>query len=257
MTMIETINVFVDLYLITLPKPCNSLEDLESFINGLLEWSSVLEKDDINFLISQNWSDALCEDGGYPYDHELRNLLQTYTSNGDEIADEDTVSRLVMSLLQRTPYLEEHIDIKDILFDDPTAVIDPEVFLNRLGPQSSNSLKTCLVMLGLWQQHSSTTTRLKGCIFATAQDASIAKYQEITVQADVEEVESFCNPNPYIDALSTQVHESFCICFGHADILQQVGCFKLWNAGKTEAGARDAIDLRIQELIQQGKLLVI
>ena len=250
--MPEPINVFVDPYLITLPKPCNSVEDLESFINGLLEWSSTLHKDDINVLISQTGLDALYGDGSYPYDHELRGLLQTHTNDGDAIADEDTVCQLVMNLLQRTPYLEERIDINDILFDEPTALIDPEVFLKRLSPQSSDSLKICLVMLGLWQQHSSTTAPSGGCIFATSQDASVAGCQELTVQADVELVDPFCNTSLCVYALPTQVNESFHICFGHADILQQAGCLTLWDSGKSMSGATDAIDLRINELIQQG-----
>jgi hypothetical protein len=251
--MFDMVNVFVDPHLITLPNPCQSVEDLQRFINSLLEWASTINKDDINVLISQTAVDALYKDGSYPYDHELRRLLQQFPSEGGPIADEETVCQLVMNLLQKTPYLEERINIEDILYDESSCQVEPTLFLNRLTTQASGALQTCLVMLGLWQQTAtSAETPSTGCIFATAQDSTVRTYPELTVQASVELVIPFPENSLWVYTLPAQVDESFHICLGHGDILQQVGCFKLWNAGKTEAGARDAIDLRIQELIQQG-----
>ncbi len=251
--MFDMVNVFVDPHLITLPNPCQSVEDLERFINSLLEWASTINKDDINVLISQIAVDALYKDGSYPYDHELRRLLQQFPSEGDPIADEDTVCQLVMNLLQKTPSLEERIDIDEILYDEISCRVEPNIFLTRLTTQASDALRTSLVMLGLWQQTvTSADPSSAGCIFATAQDSVVETCPELTVQATVELVTHFSDSNLWAYILPTQVEESFHVCLGHGDILQQTGCLNLWNAGKTEAGAKDAIELRIKELIQQG-----
>lgn len=250
--MPESVNVFVDPHLITLPNPCQSVDDLERFITALLEWASAIEKDDINVLISQTALEALYNDGSYPYDYELRRLLQQFSAEEGFIADEDVCS-LVTNLLQKTPYLEERINIDDILYEESNCRVEPDVFLTRLTAQAADALQTCLVMLGLWQQTATSAgTTSTGCIFATAQDSTVETCPELTVQASIDLVIPFSENHLWVYTFPTQVDESFHICLGHSDILQQAGCFKLWNAGKTEAGARDAIDLRIQELIQQG-----
>jgi hypothetical protein len=250
--MPDAINVTVDPYLIALPDPCNSVEDLENFIACLLEWSSTIEREEIDILISQSCLDALYEDGSYPYDHKLRSLFQQYTTDDQPIADEDTVCQLVMSLLQRTPYLEEKIDISEILHEEEKCQIEPADFFSRLNPQSAQALRDTLIMLGMWQQYSEESSTSGGCIFATAKDENFESHPELSVEAEVSFVLPFFESNPCCYSVPAAVNESFHICYGHGDILQQAGCFELWDAGNSESGAIDAIKLRIQELIDQG-----
>nr|WP_290221379.1 hypothetical protein [Trichocoleus desertorum] len=250
--MAEALNVAIDPHLIALPAPCNSVNDLEQFVESILAWAEALEREDIKVLIDQGCVDALYEDDFYPYDYKLRSLLNSYTVDGEPIADEDTVSQVVTRLLNQTPYLEEFINISDVLHEESKTSIEPDDFLNRLGFKTSQALQRSLIMLGLWHQHSRTLAEFGGCVFAAGSDTNVKHHLEITVTTEVTFVEPYdCNCLPSYQFPSL-VDESFHICFGHVDVLQQVGCSSLWGNANSEQSAMDAIQLRVEELIQEG-----
>jgi len=250
--MSEALNIAIDPYLIALPDPCNSVNDLEQFVESILAWAEALDREDVKVLIAQSCVEALYEDDFYPYDHKLRRLLNIYTVDGEPIADEDTVSQVITRLVSQTPYLEEFINISDVLHEEKKTSITPDDFLNRLGSTTAQALQKSLIMLSLWHQHSRTATEFGGCIFAAGLDTNVDHHPEITVTTEVTFVEPYdCSCSPFYQ-FPILVDESFHICCGHADVLRQVGCSSLWGDANSEQLAIDAIQLRVAELIREG-----
>jgi hypothetical protein len=235
--------------LVAIPDPCNTVEDLEGFVNGLLAWAEALDRKDVRILISQACIDALYQDDRYPYDHHLRALLSKHTVDGEAIADEDTIAQVARRLFEQTPYLEEFIGIEVI--DIEKKCITPVEFLDRLSANTSQAFQESLVMLGVWHHHKNAQKEpVDGCTFAARFGESVKHHNELTVQAEVSDVLFSDETSP--DSLPITVEESFHLCFGHTEVLKQFDCTILWGNADSEQGAIDAIQQRINALIEQG-----
>lgn len=251
--MTEALNVAIDPHLIALPEPCRSVNDLEQFIESILSWADALDRKDVKVLIAEGCVEALYADDFYPYEYKLRNLLNVYTGDdGEPIADEDTVSQVITRIFNQTPYLEEFINVSDIEHEEERTSIQPDVFLDRLGSKTAEAFQKTLIMLSLWHQYSRNLSEFGGCVFAARPGEDVNHYPEIIVTAEITFVLPYdCDcVLPY--QFPTSVDESFHICFGHIDVLQQVGCSSLWGSANSEQSAINAIQLRVGELIREG-----
>ena len=66
--------LLVDPMLLCLPNPCNSARELESYTSALVNWSELVERDDVVVLISESALIALHEESEYPSFHRLKGV---------------------------------------------------------------------------------------------------------------------------------------------------------------------------------------
>jgi hypothetical protein len=242
-------SVAIDPYLVWLPKPCYSAEQLETFIEGLLAWAEALRRRDVDIFISERCIGALYDDGWYPYDGRITPLLKKY--HVDNAHEEDIVN-VVRLILDRTPRLEERVGVSEIYCNEASTIIAPDYFLTRLGTNTAVALRESLVMLGFGKQY--LLTLVNGCLFASTPRGDKENHSELSVIARVEIVEINPDvPNTFTGSeFPLDVDESFQVCFGHADLLHQVSVLDLWDGASSEAGAYDAINARIAEHQRAG-----
>ena len=63
--------VIIDPFLLCLPNPCNSLDQLEEFINAIVGWRGFLDRTDTCVLLSDSARVALNTDDEFPHRHRL------------------------------------------------------------------------------------------------------------------------------------------------------------------------------------------
>ncbi len=246
--MADIPSIVIDPHLVILPDPCVSSEQLEGFIDGLLEWSEALHRQDTEIFISDRCIEGLFEDGWYPYEGRITPLLNQF---GIDVADEETLNNLVRSVMDRTPRLEERLGIDGILYHEDAATISPNAFLQRLGHNTANGLRDTLIMVAVSQELLNTI----GCIFAASPCDDIETNSELRVTATVELVEVI-TPNGFSTltnvALPIDVISHLVVCFGHNDAMQQIGALTLWGDATSKTHAEDAIKVTINKLKSIG-----
>lgn len=141
--MFESFQLAIDPYILCLPNPCNSSKEIEAFVDALLGWST-LQQQNLNVLIADAARIALLEDGEYPHQYRLRDLMREHKC---EVADSETVCRLTQSLLDRTPSLEEYYGINSILIAPEKSYILPDAFLSRLKDKTRAAFIEMLVII--------------------------------------------------------------------------------------------------------------
>ncbi len=241
-------HVAIDPYLLCLPSPCHSVAQLDHFVGGLLSWSESLRKGDIKILVSDSCKAALVDEGRYPYQHQLRSLLRTFQV---EFADHETICKVAQSLLDHSPSLEETCGIGGILFDQDKTTVQPEFFVTRLGPRTASALKESLVTLGCWQGFRGADP--EGCVIASKGEPDCQEdCGDMLVLAEVLEIEGPCIAGSVQPVFPLRLSESFQVFYSHEAILKQLGSLHLWGRAESEEAAKDAIDVRVRELLDAG-----
>lgn len=90
-------------------------EALETFVEGLLAWSSVLGDIPANALLSNRAIEALAADGSYPHYSHLRNCIAQ--AGFSEVYSATTLSSVIERLIRRLEALETAYLIEDITWD--------------------------------------------------------------------------------------------------------------------------------------------
>ncbi len=93
----------------------------------------MLRRQNVCLLVSDGTRIALLEDGEYPHQHRLRDLLREHRY---EVVDHETICRLTQNLLDRTPSLEDFYGVKAILIEDTKTRVAPDA---RESPQEQDS----------------------------------------------------------------------------------------------------------------------
>src|SRR5690606_21716271 len=138
--------VIIDPFLLCLPNPCKSLDELECFISSLVGWRGFLDRPDTCVLMSDSARVALYEDDEFPHRHRLAELIDKFECT---FADANTISKVANSILERTPSLEEHFGIDAILCDESSCEIVPAIMLDRLKPKCRSAFRDDLLIAGV------------------------------------------------------------------------------------------------------------
>lgn len=237
---------FIDPYMVAVPNPCKSAQQLEQFVEGLLEWSETLSRPGMDLWISELCLQGLIDDGSYPYT-QLPPLLQQFRYENDQF-DHETICQLARSIFEREPFLERRTGISYAICSGAPKVI-PEYFINRLGPNTAEALSTTLAIFGLWSI--SQPIASAGCVFAAMPDRQARQYHEVTLTAEIELVEPY-DRRELNYTLPVTIEMDWHICFGHTDLLQQMSGVELLGEADSSDGAIDAIKARIAELQKAG-----
>lgn len=128
-------NFFIDPYIFAFDKDNFTKDQLEEFIDNLIDWKK---------LIDLNWGrvykpaetfDILFKHKLYPLIDGLKELVDKY--NIDYIQPEE-IDKIVNSVLNKLPTIEDFSEINDILIDNDNLTISEnrnEDFIYTLNPQ--------------------------------------------------------------------------------------------------------------------------
>jgi hypothetical protein len=241
-------DIVVDPYLVCLPHNCESLEQLEAFVENLLGWADLLNRGDVNVHFPSACVDGLVEAGQYPYGHELKRMTSRF---GATHLSEDLVCRVAQRVLDRTPTLEARCSINIVVFEEESYRVEPEVYITRLAEQIGWGLKHGLAVMACYQHHNGSRT---GFLLASAKSepSEAFKDDEVRVSARVEEIDSPGDADDWAKVLPAQIEESLPVAFSRDSILEQLGCLRLWGDAESEQNALDAISSRVTELLATG-----
>lgn len=140
-------SVTIDAGVLASPPAHDSAERAERYVVTLLDWSSLLDETWVDVYMSERAREALHDDGFLPVRDQLRQL---FSANGIVEYDVNTVAQVVDRLLQRTPTLESHFSIRDVLPEDLS--IEPDVREHCLGSNLQSDLERCVVLIAILRQ---------------------------------------------------------------------------------------------------------
>ena len=249
MSMSISLHLAMDPYLFCLPDPCRSAEQLEGFVRGLIGWSEVLRRPKIRILVSDICRAALIEDGEYPYQHRLRDLLCRYEC---EFADHETVCRVLQNIIERTPSLEEEMGIKDVLFDENDASVQPRLILSRLKNRTRSAFIGMLIVL-VSRYCLGPECDGKAVVASVFDRGEMNEWDgEIEVAAEIIGVD-WANPSYQPPGeFPVKANDVFQAVDGFDSLNRHIGAWDLWQNGEDESAAIDAIEMTINELVRSG-----
>jgi len=241
-------DILVDPYLVCLPRDCQTAEQLDQFVENLLAWSGLLDREDVNVHFPSSCLEALVDEGQYPYGHELK---QTAAHLGATHLSADFVCRVAQRVLDRTPTLEERCSINIVIFDENSCRVEPQVYVTRLAAKIGWGLKHGFVVVACFHQHN---TDQNGFLLASAKSPpeDVFQDQDILISARVEAVDSTGPEDAWSKLLPLDIDHSLPVAFSRQAVLEHLGSLRLWGNAESPEEAVDAINARVEELLVGG-----
>lgn len=237
-------SIIVDPYLVILPEPCYSSEQLDQFVEGLLSWSEALARKDVDIFLSDRCIHGLYQDKWYPYHGRITPLLKQF---GNDNADEETINQVVRQIFERTPRLEEYTRIEELEYDKEAITISPDLVIKRLGKNTANAFIETLVIAGLAETY--LMTLMPESFLATAPCNDLEEDSKLTTQVSVvfviasEDAPRQVEDNDFPISLTSELT----ICFGHENVLSRIDTMALWGDAIRKEQITDAINAKIRE----------
>ena len=171
-------SVTIDAGVLAAPPEDSSFDAVHKYIDTLLDWRNLLDKQWVAIYMSARASDALFDDGLYPLRNNLRNL---FVSNGMVYADFNTIATVVDTLLQLTPSFEDYFSVSDVLTD--RLLVDPDILKLPARNALQLDLVRCLILIAILRQYCGDAIRDHFLILRFAPEPVV------TVQAKIELIE--------------------------------------------------------------------
>lgn len=229
--------IVVDPFLVILSAPCN-IEQLDNFVEGLLDWSEAISREDIPIFVSENCLNALYEDGWFPFDDRLHQLIKELDI---DYLDEETITDTVRTIFNREPRLEESLGIRDFAHDEESFLLNPDLLITRLGKCTSEALKKTLINVLI----SEIILRniQPECFFATRKSPLLGENEKLHVSVNIQMVEK--TDQTIVEVVSPNLQNDLTICFGYQNILKYADFISLWNNAAGTTNITDAIERMI------------
>ena len=242
--------ITIDPFLLCLPNPCSSVEQLEDFINALVGWQGLIKQGGACVLMSDSARIALSDDDEYPHRHRLSDLLKRHQC---DIADENTISKLANGILEKTPSFEEYYGIDALLIDEQGITIDPALIVTRLKPKCRLAFRETLATIAIINQmkpKDTSETMLVASAFGKDRISPLP--EEIAVESEIHEVSFMQRDRKFPAELPIKAVDKIPISFSHDELLNRLGVWKVWNNACDEPSVTSAISLCVQNLIASG-----
>jgi len=241
-------DILVDPYLVCLPRECEGAEQLDHFVDNLLAWSALFQREGISVYFPQTCLDALIDENQYPYGHELKQMAARFGAT--HVAD-DFVCRLAQWVLDRTPTLEERCSIHIVIFDEDSCRVEPEIYVKRLAARIGWGFKHGLAVVACFEHNAGERS---GFLLASARSSSEDAFpdQDVQIHAHIEEVDSPEGLERWAGLLPLDVDHSLPVAFSRESVLEHLGSLRLWGNAEAPQQARDAIDARLEERLAGG-----
>jgi hypothetical protein len=248
--MPQTQEIVVDPFLLCLPNPCISAQQLEDFINALVGWRGLAERKDTCVLLSDSARIALNDDGEYPHRFKLSQLLKLHNC---DIADENTITKLANGILERIPSLEEYYGLKAVLIDEASLTIKPNFILTRLKDNCRKAFAEDLTSVSTIHQIIPSKNK-KSVIVASGlgMEKLCPQPSEIDLMAEVHDIELSSEDVKGSNTFPIKTVYKLPVSFCHDDLLNNLGLWSIWNNASDETSVRLAIEICIKNIITSG-----
>jgi len=242
--------VIVDPFLLCLPNPCNSLEQLEEFINAIVGWHGFLDRADTCVLLSDSTRIALNKDGEFPHRHRLQELIYKFEC---VFADANTVSKVVNSILIRTPALEAHYGIDSVLIEEDSFGLDPTVFLDRLSTNCRAAFKDDLLIAGIKNTERANDRLETRLMVASGGLTDNPPPTIIAIKADIQDIGLSIDSSPKC-VLPISISQSIPVVFSHEQLIESLDLWIIWDGASNEESVRSCIAASVKSLISSNAI---
>lgn len=246
----QTQEVIVDPYLLCLPNPCNSLDQLEEFIQAIVGWRGFLDRSDACILLSDSVRVALNDDEEFPHRHKLAELINKF---GCTIADANTVSKLTNAILEKTPSIEDHYGIKAILFEEDSFVCDPIAILNRLNKNCRLAFKDDLLIACIKDKERTFDNLESRLIVASGWAIENPMPAIIAIKADIHDIEMFAQDAAPIFNMPVSISQNIPVSFSHEKLIKSLDLWTIWNKASDDEAVRSCIEIRVKNFVSSGE----
>lgn len=237
--------VIIDPFLLCLPNPCNSLEQLEDFISAIAGWRGFLDRADTCVLLSDSVKIALNTDCEFPHRHRLAELIKKFNC---ALADANTISKVANSILERTPALEDYFGINDIYGEADTFELTPAVILDRLKPNCRSAFRGDLLIAGVKDNECVTENIESRLMVASGKMAVGPLPTSIFIKADV----LVSKDSDRDSVLQISLSQSIPVTFSHDQLIDSLDLWAIWDGASSEEAVRICVESCINNLISSG-----
>ncbi|WP_303674812.1 hypothetical protein [Vampirovibrio chlorellavorus] len=241
--------VIVDPFLLCLPNPCNSLDQLEEFISAIVGWRGFLDRADTCVLLSDSARIALNTDGEFPHRHRLAELLEIFECT---LADANTVSRVANSILERTPSLEDYYGINAVLIAEESFEFAPTAILDRLSTNCRVAFKDDLLIAGIKENECATDCLESRLIVASGGVTENPPPSSISIKADFHDIGLVSTDSDTQRVMPTSISQSIAVVFSHEQLTESLDLWTIWDRASSEEAVRLCIDKCVKNLISAG-----
>lgn len=242
--------IVIDPFLLCLPNPCHTSEQLELFIDSLLGWKNLLGRRDANVLFSDSAQVALNEDDEFPHRHRLADLLNVHQC---DIADERTISKLIYGILEKVPSFENYYGIDAVLIDETQLAVNPTFMLSRLKPNCRRVFSEILTIVSLIRTLDSQSSHDTLVVASTLASKNINPLPDhIDVKSEVHELDFLQDGMNIPEEFPHITVDKIPVSFSHGKLLSQLGLWAVWDNASDEEAAKSAINMRVEKLLDSG-----
>ena len=147
-------SVTIDAGVLATPPEYGTVEDAYGYIDTLLDWGKLLDEPWVAIYKSKGASEALFDDGLYPFRDNLKKL---FAANGIVEYDVNTVAQVVDRLLRLTPSFKTYFKVNDVLTEDVSTT--PGILRLCAGAGLESDLPRCVVLIAILRKHCSDSIR--------------------------------------------------------------------------------------------------
>ena len=142
--------VTIDASVLAVPHVSCTKDDAFQYVDTLLDWSKLLDETWVAIYMSKGAAEALDNDGLYPLRGHLKKLFKTHKIVQYDV---NTVATITEKLLRRTPYFEDHYQVKDVLYEN----LETEPDIIRLTTYCSlqSDLVRCIILIAVLRKYCS------------------------------------------------------------------------------------------------------
>jgi|GEM_PF-1785773 len=241
--------VIIDPFLLCLPNPCNSLDQLENFISAIVGWRGFLDRPDTCVLLSDSARVALNVDGEFPHRHRLVELINKFDCT---FADANTISRVANSILERTPALEEYFGIDAILIEENSFEIEPAGLLDRLKPNCRSAFRDDLLIAGI-----KVDERVAGgpesCVMVASRSCTEDPIPSaIFVKADIHDIGLVSTDFSLQTAPPFSLFQNIPVAFSHEQLIESLDLGAIWDGASSDEAVRLSVEACVKSFILSG-----
>lgn len=240
------ISVFIDPYLLAHPKVSDqeSEEDISKYVEELVAWRELKSANWARVFLSRSAAQTLIDTNTFPLWNNIKLAVAKLDPDKQTFQVKD-ILEVVNGLLSKLPFLEDELEILDVLFDGTSHL--PNDHLNGRHSLFVEHYSLLLVLMCLYTRLSTIpATRL---FLITSH---LSNPIDVWVNSEIMLIE-FQEPKRALE-LPIRVEEQFTALTYSSDLKLLIDPVYLWGAASTEEQFRKALDVYLAKRRQLSGL---
>ena len=219
-------SVTIDTCVLAAPPLTSTRDEVFNYLDNLLDWKILLKEPWIDIYMSEHAAEAMISANVYPLRDHLKLL---FSSKGIQEYDANTVALLAGELLKKTPGLETHFKIKDVLQDDVQTL--PDLLSIHTGPELSSELARVIVIIAILRSCCRNPVLDHSLIINPWIGSTTVKVtaQIFEIETSREDLEEFPQPPEYFMG-------EILTCQNFREFVQNLSEISIWEAAQDEIG---------------------